>query len=206
VRTLPVTGIVVAGLLVLSACNDQSSSAGTEPTRSPALASPTSSAPAPSAPASQPGGMAAPKAHLSLGAAANVPFTSDGKTSTESVAVTAIRKGSPSDLASLKMGDRVKGMVPYYIHATIKNTGTIDLSFTNNNHIKGLLADGAEAQDLSVIGTFPKCDGASAPSGFTTGKSYPTCAIALAPSAATAVTGAEYWGDPYGLEGALTWK
>ena len=194
-RTLASVVVAVAGLLVLSACNDDSS-AGTQPTRSTAA----------SARAPKPGATTAPKTHFSLGAAANVPFTSEGKAGTEAVSVTAIQKGSPSDLAPLKMGDRVKGMVPYYVRATIKNTGAADLSFTSNDHLKGLLADGSEAQSLSVIGTFAKCDSASAPHGFTTGKSYRTCAIALAPSAATTVTGAEYWGDPYGLDGALIWK
>jgi hypothetical protein len=196
VKTLASVVVAVAGLLVLSACNDDSSSAGTQPTRSTAA----------SAPAPKPGATTAPKTHFSLGAAANVPFTSEGKAGTEAVSVTAIQKGSPSDLAPLKVGDRVKGMVPYYVHATIKNTGAADLSFSSNDHLKGLLADGSEAQSLSVIGTFAKCDSASAPSGFTTGKSYRTCAIALAPSAAAIVTGAEYWGDPYGLDGALIWK
>jgi hypothetical protein len=201
VRTLASVVVAVAGLLVLSACNDDSSSAGTQPAQSSAVPSAVPSAAAP-----KPGATTPPKTHFSLGAAANVPFTSGGKAGTESVSVTAIQKGSPSDLAPLKMGERVKGMIPYYVHATIKNAGTADLSFTSNDHIKGLLADGSEAQGLSVIGTFAKCDGASAPSGFTTGKSYRTCVIALAPSAAATVTGAEYWGDPYGLDGALIWK
>ncbi|MBO0884666.1 MAG: hypothetical protein J2P17_30905, partial [Mycobacterium sp.] len=46
------------------------------------------------------------------------------------------------DLAALHMGDKVKGMVPYYIHATIKNTGPTDLSFTSDSHVKGLLTTG----------------------------------------------------------------
>lgn len=199
-RTLASVVVAVAGLLVLSACNDDSSSAGTQPAKSPAVAS------SAAAPAPKPGATTPPKTHFSLGAVANVPFASDGKTGTEAVSVTAIQKGSPSDLAPLNVGDRVKGMMPYYVHATIKNTGIADFSFTSNDHIKGLLTDGSEAQGLSVIGTFAKCDSASAPSGFTTGKSYRTCVIALAPSATATVTGAEYWGDPYGLDGALIWK
>ncbi|MFD9374698.1 hypothetical protein ACFWBH_04015 [Streptomyces sp. NPDC059999] len=145
-----------------------------------------------------------------IGEAATVPFKyGTDKAGTIALTVTGIEQGQAADLAALKLGDKVKGMVPYYIRYSVKNVGTTDLSHTSVGHIKGLLPDGSEAQGLSIIGTFEKCDDDSLPRDFTNGKSQTNCAVALAPSAQTKVVGAEYWGDPYNSlkDGkSLTWK
>ncbi|MFD3874258.1 hypothetical protein [Streptomyces sp. NPDC058623] len=100
-------------------------------------------------------------------------------------------------------------MIPYYVRYSVQNTGTVDLSHTSLGHIKGLLPDGSEAQGVSIIGTFEKCPNESLPKGFTNGKTQTGCALALAPSAQTKVTGAQYWGDPYNIlskNKELVWK
>lgn len=166
-----------------------------------------------SAPASAPaggggGGGATATAGQSfkIGQAATFPFSYGSTKGTIALTVTSIQMGASSDLDSLKMGDQVKGMIPYYIHYSVKNVGSTDLSFSTVDHMKGLLPDGTEAQDLMLIGTFDKCPNDSLPSGFTNGQTAQGCAVSLAPSAAVKVTSAEYWGDPFTMGKGLYWK
>ncbi|MFE2524392.1 hypothetical protein ACFXEL_09175 [Streptomyces sp. NPDC059382] len=212
-------GLAVVGL-ALTGCksgNEEkdptsaSSSAAARPSKS---AEPDTSA-SPSAggddaPAPGTAGTAKSGQRFKIGEAATVPFKyGTDKTGTIALTVTGIEQGQASDLAALKLGDKAKGMVPYYIRYSVKNVGTTDLSHTSVGHIKGLLPDGSEAQGLSIIGTFEKCDDDSLPRDFTNGKSQTNCAVALAPSAQTKVVGAEYWGEPYSSlkDGkGLTWK
>ncbi|WP_371676386.1 hypothetical protein [Streptomyces sp. NBC_01276] len=215
--TLGALGLAVAGTLVLTGCKDGNEELAPTQPSSPAGASqaapstgasgaPSASAPAPGAPAAGAKGAAKPGQQYKIGEAAEFPFTS-GKTSGQiALTVTNIEQGQLADLDAMKLGDKVKGKVPYYIHYTVKNTGTTDLSFTSVSHIKGLLGDGSEAQDLYVIGKFAKCEDSSMPKGFTNGQTQTACVVALAPSADTKVSGAKYWGDPFALKDGLTWK
>lgn len=216
--TLAAVGLAVAGTVVLTGCKDGNEDATPQPS-SPATQPSTPASPstgasggysgAPSSAAPAPGGAAGaakPGQQYKIGEAAEFPFTS-GKTSGQiALSVTRIEQGQPADLDPLKLGDKVKGKVPYYIHYTVKNTGTTDLSFTSVSHIKGLFGDGTEAQDLYIIGKFDKCKDESMPKGFTNGQTQTSCAVALAPSADTKVAGARYWGDPFTLKEGLTWK
>ncbi|MFI6471037.1 hypothetical protein ACIBL5_12395 [Streptomyces sp. NPDC050516] len=203
-------GLAVTGALALTGCqNGDDNGASGNASTPPATGStaPTHSAP-PSAPAPAGGGGTAKAGQsFKIGEAAQIPF-SYGTTTKGTIAltVTSIDQGQPGDLAPLKMGDQVKGKVPYYIRYSIKNTGTTDLAYASVGHIKGLLGDGTEAQDLMVIGTFDKCPSDSLPKGFTNGHTQTGCAVALAPSAATKVAAAEYWGDPYTLGQGIYWK
>ncbi|MEV6974358.1 hypothetical protein [Kitasatospora sp. NPDC093806] len=225
--------LAAVGALTLSACNDDSSSdtAKTPPPAAPTAAATTAppaatsapaapstpaatsaapSAPAtPAAPSAPPAGgaTAAPGTTFKIGEAAQVPFTFGSTKGTVSLAVTSIQAGDPADLDPLKLGDKVKGMVPFYIRYTITNSGTTDLSNTSVDHIKGLLPDGSLAQEVSVIGEFAKCSSASLPRGFVPGQTAERCALAVAPNASVKVTGAQYWGSPYGQgKTGLNWK
>ncbi|MFB7612705.1 hypothetical protein [Kitasatospora sp. NPDC056181] len=225
-------GLAAVGALTLTACNDDNSSDSAKNTPPPAAA-PTTSAAAPTTPATSPTTPAAasPSASASTGTSASAPapatgggtdatpgqtfkigqpaqvqFTSGSTKGVIALSVSSIETGDPADLDALKLGDKVKGLVPYYVHYTITNTGTTDLAYTSVDHIKGLLPDGSEAQELMIIGSFAKCPSSSLPKGFTNGKTAQACAVALAPTA-TKVTGAEYWGSPYTLgKGAISWK
>ncbi|MFI6848871.1 hypothetical protein OG535_22925 [Kitasatospora sp. NBC_00085] len=230
--TLALVSLAAVGALTLTACNDDNSSdtatntpppaaapttpaaAPTTPSAAPttpAAASASSSAPAGApagapAPAAGGGTDAAPGQTFKIGQPAQVQFTSGSTKGVIALAVSSIETGDPADLDSLKLGDKVKGLVPYYVHYSITNAGTTDLSFTSVDHIKGLLPDGSEAQELMIIGGFAKCPSSSLPKGFTNGQTAQACAVALAPTA-TKVTGAEYWGSPYTLgKGAISWK
>ncbi|MEU9799428.1 hypothetical protein [Streptomyces sp. NPDC051000] len=211
-------GLAVVGL-ALTGCKNGNEDQSPALPASPSATQPSQSAqPEPSATPSTGGGAPAPGTagtaksgqSFKIGEAATVPFSyGTDKGGTIALTVTGIEQGQAADLAPLKLGDKVKGMVPYYIRYSVKNVGTTDLSHTSVSHIKGLLPDGSEAQGLSIIGTFEKCDDDALPRDFTNGKSQAGCAVALAPSAQTKVAGAEYWGDPYNSlndKKGLTWK
>ncbi|MFE6056945.1 hypothetical protein ACFQ6N_39925 [Kitasatospora sp. NPDC056446] len=231
-RALTLAALASVGALTMTACNDDAASSDTATTApaAPSAPAPATSAPSPgngaitpaapssSAPAggaasgsaaapAPAGATAAPGTTVKVGDAVTIPFTSGSTKGTIALAVTSIEKGDPADLASLNLGDKAKGLVPYYIHYSVTNAGSTDLSFTSVTHMKGLLADGTEAQDLMIIGAFPKCKGESLPKGFTNGQSATSCAVAMSPEASK-VAGAEYWGDPYtlGKGKGINWK
>ncbi|MFE2166400.1 hypothetical protein ACFXB3_15230 [Streptomyces sp. NPDC059447] len=227
--TLVAVGLAVAGTMALTGCKN-----GNEDAAAPSSSAPAGAPASPSAGgySEAPGGAASPSAGYNegtggaggaggaagaaakpgqafkIGETATVPFDSGNtKGGTIALTVTAVEQGNPADLAPLNLGDKVKGMIPYYVRYTVKNVGTVDLSFTSVSHIKGLLADGSEAQGVSVIGKFEKCKEDSLPKGFTNGQTQQECAIALAPSSQTKVSGAQYWNNPYMSKGKeLTWK
>lgn len=215
-NTAAAIGLAAVGALTLTACNDDD--AGTAKSSPPAASSPApaspSAAPASSAPAdggsAGSGGGETAKAGQSfkIGQPAQFPFASGSTKGTIALTVTSIEEGQPADLEPFKLGDKANGKVPFYVHYSVKNTGSTDLSFASVGHIKGLLPDGTDAQDLLVIGKFEKCPNDSLPKGFTNGQSAKGCAVALAPSTSVKVTGAEYWGDPFtmGKGKSLTWK
>jgi hypothetical protein len=151
---------------------------------------------------------------LKLGEKATVPFKSESKTGAIGVTVKAIEKGAEADLAPLDLGDKAKGMTPYYVRVTVSDESGTDFSYSSLGLMDALLPDGSEAQQVSVIGTFDKCDSGDAGKDFTTkGATYESCVLALAPGS-TAVTGASYNegeyhdqapGTDYGDE-AVTWQ
>ncbi|MGW2372802.1 hypothetical protein [Kitasatospora sp. NPDC001683] len=232
-RATALAGLAVVGALTMTACNDDaasSDSASTPPaTQAPATPSAAPTTPAASASAAAPTGgttggssagstggatggapdqagpTTAAGSTLKIGEAATIPFVSGSTKGTVSLAVTSIDKGDPADLAPLKLGDKVTGMVPYYVRFKVTNTGSTDLSFASLTQMKGTLPDGGEAAEVMLIGTFDKCPHPSFPKGFTNGQSIASCVLALAPSA-TKVAGAEYWGEPYSLGKGVNWK
>ncbi|WP_404955846.1 hypothetical protein [Streptomyces sp. 147326] len=215
--TLGTVVLAVAGTLALTGCkNGNEELAPAQPSGSASAATPSGSA-SPSAADPTTGGSEAPAGAngtaksgqtFKIGEAAEIPFSyGSNKGGQIALTVTAIEQGNPADLDALKLGDKVKGMIPYYIRYSVKNTGTTDLSHSSVTQVKGLLADGSEAQRVSVIGKFEKCPNESLPKGFVNGQTQTSCAVALAPSAQTKVSAAEYWGNPYSYPNkGLVWK
>ncbi|MFJ4778761.1 hypothetical protein [Streptomyces sp. NPDC088762] len=219
--TLGAVALAVAGTLALTGCKNGNEEVAPAPTGSASGGASTAPSEAPASPSaggsgysseapSGAAGTAKSGQAFKLGETATVPFDyGSNKGGTIALTVTTVEQGNPADLDSLNLGDKVKGMIPYYVRYTVKNVGTTDLSYSSVGHIKGLLPDGSEAQGVSVIGKFEKCKDDSLPKGFTNGQTQAGCAIALAPSAQTKVVGAQYWGNPYNnLSNGkpLTWK
>jgi hypothetical protein len=196
-------GLAVTGVLALSGCQNSDDKGGGGTASNPPASG--SAQPSASAPAGD-GGTAKAGQSFKIGQPAQIPFSSGKTKGTIALTVTSIDQGQPSDLAQFKLGDQAKGKVPYYVRYSVKNVGTTDLSFAAVDHMKGLLGDGTEAQDLMFISKFDKCPTNTLPSGFTNGRTQTSCAVALAPSSATKVASAEYWGDPFTLGQGIYWK
>jgi len=194
------TALLAASTFVLSACgDDEPDSKGSDPTseapteatsESTESTETTESAETDAAPA---GDVAAPGTELAFGEPAVVPFSSGDATGTVEVTVTGITSGSPADLAPLELGDRAKGLVPYYIKLDVKGvSGSAGLAnYSINESIEGTLPDGSEAQNIAIIGTFAPCDGESFPSGFADGHTFSTCVPYLAQESSE-VSGARF--------------
>lgn len=190
--------IAMAGLgLVLAGCGSSGGNAGASPSAA-------RTTPAPAAGGSA--AAAAPQADrkLKFGQPAVMDFTYNDKKGKLRITVTGITKGRTSDLSGLDLSGKAKKMVPYYIHATIENAGTTDLSLTMPEKPRGVLANGEQARSLSVLGEFPKCDGYPDTHKFPPGKSYRTCAPVLA-AANAEVTGATWTSDSYSDGPTATW-
>jgi hypothetical protein len=195
---------VVTMGLGLSACNsdEEGSAAQDSPaasTPAPASAEPSSESTAAgsgddsAAPAE--GDVTAPGAKLKVGDRAVLPFeyTSEKK-GTIAVTVTAIEKGTESDMAAF--GAKAKGMTPYFIKMKVENVGGTDLAYASLK-LDGVL-EGGSGTGVVLIGDLPgKCDSESAPAEFNTkGASYETCALSA--TKGSPVTAASFdEGDAY---------
>ncbi|WP_236809160.1 hypothetical protein [Amycolatopsis albispora] len=188
--------------LGLSAC-------GSEQKPPAAPAPPAPSTPAASAPASDnaeaapvEGDITAPGTKLKLGERAVLPFEyTKQKKGTIAITVTAIEKGSESDMAAF--GEKAKGMTPYFIKMKVENVGGTDLAHASLK-LNGVL-EGGSGTGVVLIGDIPgKCDNETAPAKFTTtGASYETCSLSA--SKDKPVTAAEFdEGDTY-QDGPVVW-
>lgn len=142
------------------------------------------------------GDVTAPGTELAIGDPAVVPFSSGDGSGVLEVKVTAIEKGSVADLKPLKLGDRAKGYVPYYIQVSVTGvSGSDSLSnYSVNESIDGLLPDGSKAQSISIIGDFAPCDGETIPGDFADGQTFTTCVPWLAQESSE-VNAAQYAQD-----------
>ncbi|MET7997851.1 hypothetical protein ABZU76_43900 [Amycolatopsis sp. NPDC005232] len=200
-RVLAVLG-VSAAVLALAGCAGETGGTPSAASGAPAPSQSSSSASAPETSnsassggtgnTSSAGGFTQQGTKLKLGDKAIVPFKSEDKTGSIGVTVKSIDKGTEADLAPLDLGDKAKGMTPYYVRVTVSNESGTDFSYSSLGLMNALLPDGSEAQGVSVIGTFDKCDSGDAGKDFTTkGATYESCVLAVA-QAGTTVTGASY--------------
>lgn len=198
---MPVVLAVSATAMAFALSGCSSSSEGS----TPAIATPPASSAAASSAAPSSSSAAASSAaeytkqgtKLKIGEKAVVPFKSQKNTGAIGVTVTGIDKGAEADLAPLKLGDRAKGMTPYYIQVKVTNETGSDFSYSSLGLMNGLLADGTSGPHVTVIGKFEKCDSGNSGKAFTTkGASYDSCVLALAPAGAE-VKGASYSASTY---------
>ncbi|MEC3975113.1 hypothetical protein [Amycolatopsis sp. H20-H5] len=197
-RVLAVAGVAAAVLAVAGCSTAKDGVPSAALSSAPTATSGAGSASAtPTEQASTGGDFTKQGSKLKLGDKAVVPFKSSEKTGSLGITVKAIEKGAESDLAELKLGDKAKGMTPYYVRVVISNESGTDFAYSSLSGVDGTLADGSEAQGVSVIGKFEKCDSGSAKKDFTTkGATYESCELALATGTA-AVTGASYGSGSY---------
>lgn len=176
-------------------------------TSPPASASPSGSSL--SAPA-QTGDFTKEGTKLKIGEIATIPYDYAKKTATLKVAVEKIEKGTEADLAPLQLGDKAKGMTPFYVRVSITGGAKAnDMAFSSLSGIHGLLADGSLATPVYVMGSFDRCSDDSFPKDFAEGKTVQSCYVFVA-SGSAQVTGAQWQASskgPYSdTNTGLTWK
>lgn len=185
-------GLVLAAAgLTLVGCGGEVGStapADDESTTAKATPKPARTAPAstdsedePEAPDPADGEVSPPGTQVALGKPVTLPISSG--TSKKGIASITVQleKGSAADLKPLNLGERAKGLIPYYARITFRKVDGKELAFGEYSAgFKGFLPDGSIAGQLSAPG-WDKCGIESAPEPFDTGKPYETCRPFLAP-------------------------
>jgi hypothetical protein len=195
---LVITGIA---LPALAACSGGSSSGN-----SPAAGAtgggnqPTATSPASSAPASQSAtaaaaaganGLTPPGTHLGFGTAATVgwvPPTLDTGTGAHQglklqVTVESIQKGTIADFTNIDLNASEKKSTPYYVRMRLTALGNVAPPKDNDPALTVTAIDdrGQEQDNVTILGTFQRCDDPSPPTSFANGKSYQSCLVYLIP-------------------------
>ena len=191
--------ITAIALPALAACSGGSSSGS-----SPAAGAtgggnqPTASAPARSAPASQSAtaaaganGLTPPGTHLGFGTAATVgwvPPTLDTGTGAHKglklqVTVESIQKGTIADFANIDLNASEKKSTPYYVQVRLTALGNVAPPKDNDPALTFTAIDdrGQQQDNVTILGTFQRCDDPSPPASFANGKSYQSCLTYLIP-------------------------
>jgi hypothetical protein len=191
--------ITAIALPALAACSGGSSSGN-----SPAAGAtgggnqPTATSPASSAPASQSAtaaaganGLTPPGTHLGFGTAATVgwvPPTLDTGTGAHKglklqVTVESIQKGTIADFTNIDLNASEKKSTPYYVQVHLTALGSVAPPKDNDPALTFTAIDdrGQEQDNVTILGTFQRCDDPSPPTSFANGKSYQSCLVYLIP-------------------------
>lgn len=180
------------GGLVPSASTSQKSSPAAKPSSAPAETPtpPPAESPSPTPtetpnppPDTSGGDVAPPGTVVALGKPVTIPIASGTSRRGTAVATVRIEKGAAADLTPLRLGERAKGLVPYYVRITFRKVGGTTLSHGEySTYFNGRLPDDTKATSLFAVG-FDKCRSESAPKEFDSGQPYETCRPFLAPEA-----------------------
>jgi hypothetical protein len=130
-----------------------------------------------------------PGTTLALGKTATVhyvppsaPYGSNKPRYKLELTVTAIEKGSLNpDFNNVQLDAKDKRKTPYYVRLRLKNDGPGAIKDTDSPTFAFDAIDdrGEEQGDLTILGTFDKCDEKIAPKPFKPGSEYETCKIYL---------------------------
>jgi hypothetical protein len=194
--------MAAVALPALAACNSSSSTQAATATTGPASSSPAAtspaasntgaSSPAASSPAATAAGaLTPPGTHLAVGQSATlgwVPAEIDLKPGAHkglmiAVTVKSIEKGTIADFANVQLDAAQKKDTPYYVKVHFTALGSVAPPSDSDPAITldGIDDRGQTQSSLIFLGTFDRCDDASAPKPFTSGKSYDTCLTYLVP-------------------------
>lgn len=154
------------------------------------------------------GDVTAPGTTLAIGDTAVLAHPDDsgeeGDTALLAATVTEIEEVTLDDLAELEMGDRLDGLVPYYIHITVAGVDESSEALAGtvlSNPFTGATA-GSPAQNLNVIGSFEPCDVSSLDSEWGADSTQDICVISLVSegsevdSVVYAPSGSDYRNNP----------
>jgi hypothetical protein len=98
----------------------------------------------------------------------------------------SIVKGSIVDFANIDLDAGQRSSTPYYIAVRIQALDSTPPSGDDDPALSLQAIDdrGQEQHSVTFLGTFDRCDDATAPTPFDNGKSYQSCLAYLMPAAA----------------------
>ena len=118
---------------------------------------------------------------LRLGRPALIHWAPDRvHSSTVSVRVTRVRRGTIADLDQFQLPDSVRSSSVYYVSATVTNAGRGDLGGAQVE-LFGQVSDDLVVQPVDFGSTFARCDLTPLPVRFGPGARARVCAVLLAP-------------------------
>jgi hypothetical protein len=200
-RTTAALVISAIALPVLAACSGGSSS-GNAPAAGATGGGkqPTATAPASSPPASQSAaasattganGLTPPGTHLGFGTAATVgwvpPTLDTGNGAHQGlklkVTVESIQRGTIADFTNIDLNASEKKSTPYYVRVRLTALGSVAPPKDNDPALTFTAIDdrGQEQDNITILGTFQRCDDPSTPTSFANGMSYRSCLTYLIP-------------------------
>jgi hypothetical protein len=175
--------LAATSALALQACgggddNDKVTTQATTPSTSlPSTTTPPTTSTTPTLPGLTPAG-----ASLALGKAATVAYTTLGSDDQFKfkVSVDAIDKGAVGDLSNFQLDKDKKGMVPWYVKSHVTNKSGKNLPPNSDPAFSLTVVDSneAEAQSLTLIGDFPKCE-SNSPTPIKASADYHSCEVYL---------------------------
>ena len=168
-----------------------SSSAGTSsPAQSPAQ-SPAGSQPAAQGRTAGSGGLTPPGTRLAFGGPATVgwvPPSQDLGTGAHKgiklqVTVVSIQKGTMADFRNVELNGTQRNSTPYYVQLRVTALSNASVPKDSDPAITFTAIDdrGQEQQSITFLGTFSRCDDATPPKQFVSGKTYQSCLTYLIP-------------------------
>jgi hypothetical protein len=193
--------ITAIALPTLAACSGGSSS-GSNPAATGTAGGGNQPAATATAPASSPSasqsaaaaganGLTPPGTHLGFGTAATVgwvPPTEDTGTGAHKglklqVTVESIQKGTIADFRNIELDANERKSTPYYVQVRLTALGSVAPPKNNDPALTfTAIDDRGQAQDnVTILGTFQRCDDPSPPTSFANGKSYQSCLTYLIP-------------------------
>jgi len=195
-----ITPVLVAATLALTACggNDNGGSPGPTGSTSSATGSPTAPASSPTLDASAqaaaygveiPAGLVltAPGSTLAIGGAASIAWAPrKGAVDALKITVSRVRQGTIKDFAGFTINEPTKASTPFYVDATVTNTGSAPLTSTE---VPLYVVDAHDTLlgPNAFGGTFQACHPNVLPTKLAAGKSAKVCLVYLAPDHGTFV-------------------
>jgi hypothetical protein len=153
-----------------------------------AAAAATSTAATSSAQSQGANGLAAPGAAFKFGETATLAYQSDagGNSPTYKVAVTvqAPQRGTLADFNGIQLDSGEKAGTPAYVEVKLTNLGPGSINTSDDDpsiELEGVDNTDSLQDNVSFIGTFPRCPENTAPNPWPAGESFSTCLTFLVP-------------------------
>ncbi|HEY2287189.1 MAG TPA: hypothetical protein VGH88_15745, partial [Streptosporangiaceae bacterium] len=99
------------------------------------------------------------------------------------VTVESVQKGTITDFTNIDLNASEKKSTPYYVQVRLTALGSVAPPKDNDPALTFTAIDdrGQEQDNITILGTFQRCDAPSPPTSFANGKSYQSCLTYLIP-------------------------